>query len=127
APAGRIYLDARPELVEAAVVRDRRQLAEEGVVVVFVPSDTRSGELTVVSRGAAPAGEVIAVEVRRAARAGLALAPPAERADAGRVRGPPVGAGRDRPGRQARLPPGRRPAPGHRPGDRLKSDRFVGP
>jgi len=81
APAGRIYLDARPELVEAAVVRDRRQLAEEGFVVVFVPSDTRSGEITVVSRGVALAEEEIAEEVRRAARAVLTRATPEERAD----------------------------------------------
>jgi len=80
-PAGRIYLDARPELVEAAVVRDRRQLAEEGFVVVFLPADLRSGEVTVVSRGVATAEEDIAVEVRRAARAVIARATPEERND----------------------------------------------
>ena len=81
APAGRIYLDARPEFVEAAVVRDRRQLAEEGFVVVFVPADARSGEITVVSRGVALAEDEIAEEVRRAARAVIGRANPEERSD----------------------------------------------
>jgi ribonuclease J len=81
APAGRIYLDARPELVEAAVVRDRRQLAEEGFVVVFVPADSRSGEITVVSRGVAIAEAEIGEEVRRAVRAVLSRATAEERAD----------------------------------------------
>ena len=81
APAGRIYLDARPELVEAAVVRDRRQLAEEGFVVVFLPADPRSAEITVVSRGVALEEKEIGEEVRRVARAVLARATPEERAD----------------------------------------------
>ena len=81
APAGRIYLDARPELVEAAVVRDRRQLAEEGFVVVFLPADPRGGDIRVVSRGVATAEEEIGDEVRRAARAVLARATPEERGD----------------------------------------------
>ncbi|HKA35789.1 MAG TPA: ribonuclease J [Thermoanaerobaculia bacterium] len=81
ATAGRIYLDARPELVEASVVRDRRQLAEEGFVVVFIPADPRSGEITVVSRGVALAEAEIGEEVRRAARAVLASATPEERDD----------------------------------------------
>jgi ribonuclease J len=81
ATAGRIYLDARPELVEASVVRDRRQLAEEGFVVLFIPADPRSGEITVVSRGVAIAEEEIGEEVRRAARAVLSRATPEERDD----------------------------------------------
>jgi ribonuclease J len=80
-PAGRVFLDARPELVEAAVVRDRRQLAEEGFIVVFLPDDPKSGDITVVSRGVAPAGEEVAEEVRRAVRAVLAGATPEERSD----------------------------------------------
>ncbi len=81
APAGRVYLDSRPELVEPSVVRDRRQLAEEGFVVVFVAPDARSGEITVVSRGVATAEADIAVEVRKAGRAVLARATPEERND----------------------------------------------
>jgi len=81
ATAGRIYLDARPELVEASVVRDRRQLAEEGFVVLFIPPDPRSGEITVVSRGVAIAPEEIGEEVRRAARAVLSRATPEQRDD----------------------------------------------
>ena len=81
APAGRVYFDSRPELVEPAVVRDRRQLAEEGFVVVFVPPDARSGEITVVSRGVATADADVAAEVRKAGRAVLARATPEERGD----------------------------------------------
>jgi len=80
-PAGRVYFDSRPEPVEAAVVHDRRQLAEEGFVVVFAPADTREAEITVVSRGVAGAEADIAGEVRRAARAVLARATPEERND----------------------------------------------
>jgi ribonuclease J len=79
--AGKVYFDSRPEPVEAAVVRDRRQLAEEGFVVVFAPVDVRAGEITVVSRGVANPEADIAGEVRRATRAVLARATPEERND----------------------------------------------
>jgi ribonuclease J len=81
APAGRVYFDSRPEPVEAEVVRDRRQLAEEGFVVVFAPADARSGEITVVSRGVAAPEAEIAAEVRRATRSVLARATPEEHND----------------------------------------------
>ena len=81
APAGRVYFDARPELVEASVVRDRRQLAEEGFIVVFLPSDPRSDEITVVSRGVAALEAEVAGEVRRAARSVLSQATSEERGD----------------------------------------------
>jgi ribonuclease J len=79
--AGRVYFDSRPELVEPSVVRDRRQLAEEGFVVVFLPPDALSGEITVVSRGVATADADIAAEVRKAGRSVLARATPEERND----------------------------------------------
>jgi ribonuclease J len=79
--AGRVYFDARPELVEAGVVRDRRQMAEEGFVVVFVPASAAGGEIAIVSRGVAGNEEEIAGEIRRAARAVLARASAEERAD----------------------------------------------
>jgi ribonuclease J len=81
AAAGRVYYDSRPELVEAAVVRDRRQLAEEGFIVVFTPADIRGGEIAVVSRGVAAPEAEIAAEVRRAARSVLARATPEEKND----------------------------------------------
>jgi ribonuclease J len=81
-PAGRVYFDARSELVEAAVVRDRRQMAEEGFIVVFVPSPEKNSEIAVVTRGVAGDEGPIAEEVRRAARAVLSRATPEERQDA---------------------------------------------
>ena len=47
---GKIFLDSRPEAVELDIVRDRRRLAEEGFIVVFV----HDREIAVVSRGVAP-------------------------------------------------------------------------
>ena len=80
-PAGRVYFDSRPELLEPAVVRDRRQMAEEGFVVVLVSSARRDAEISVVSRGVAGDPEEIAEEVRRATRAVLARATLEERED----------------------------------------------
>ena len=79
--SGKVYYDARPEPVEASVVRDRRQLAEEGFVVIFVDSDPGVEEIAVVSRGVAAPEEELAGEMRRAARAVLARASREERAD----------------------------------------------
>ncbi|MEP6995355.1 MAG: ribonuclease J [Acidobacteriota bacterium] len=76
-PCGIVYLDDRPETVDPEVVRDRRQLAEEGVVVILV----RGGEVDVVSRGVAAPEAELSQEVARAARAVLARATPEEHAD----------------------------------------------
>jgi ribonuclease J len=80
--AGRIYLDSRPELVGPEVLRDRRQLAEEGFVVVFVGPGARPHEVSVVARGVAALEAEIAEEVGRAARAVLAGASAEELSDA---------------------------------------------
>ncbi|MGH9364552.1 MAG: hypothetical protein ACRD1B_04710, partial [Thermoanaerobaculia bacterium] len=79
--AGRIYLDSRPELVEPEVLRDRRQLAEEGFIVVFVGPEARPSEVAVVARGVAAPEAELAEEVGRAARAVLARASSEELAD----------------------------------------------
>jgi mRNA degradation ribonuclease J1/J2 len=68
-------------LVEAEVVQDRRQMSEEGFVVVFVQGSAVDAEIAVVSRGVAGDEGEIAHEVRRAARAVLARASPEERTD----------------------------------------------
>ena len=79
---GTVYLDDRPETVDAEVVRERRQLAEEGVVVVLVfPRDGARGDVGVVSRGVAAPSDALAAEVSRAAREVLARASPEEHAD----------------------------------------------
>jgi ribonuclease J len=75
---GTVYLDDRTEAVEAEVVRERRQLAEEGVVLVLV----REGQVDVVSRGVAAEEAELAGEVSRAARAVLSRASAEELADA---------------------------------------------
>jgi ribonuclease J len=80
--AGKIYLDSRPELVELEVLRDRRQLAEEGFVVVLVGPGARPSEVSVVARGVAAPEQEIGDEVGRAARAVLARASSEELADA---------------------------------------------
>jgi len=80
-PAGRVYFDDRPELIEPSVVRDRRQMAEEGFVVVFISSTSRDADIAVVTRGVAGSESEIGEEVRRAARAVLARATAEERED----------------------------------------------
>ena len=79
--SGRVYYDDRTERVDPAVGRDRRQMAEEGFVVVFVPADPASDEVAVVSRGIAADEREVAEEVRGAARAVLARATAEERND----------------------------------------------
>ena len=74
---GTVYLDDRPETVGPDVLRARRQLAEEGVVVILI----RGGEVDVVSRGVAASEEELSAEVSRAARSVLARASAEERAD----------------------------------------------
>jgi len=74
---GTVYLDERTEEVDPEVVRDRRRLAEEGVVVVLV----RDRVVDVVSRGVAAQADALAEEVARAARAVVARASAEERAD----------------------------------------------
>jgi ribonuclease J len=76
-PTGKIFLDSRPETVDLEVVRDRRRLAEEGFVVVFV----HDREIAVVSRGVARDESGIASEVSRAAREVLARVSAEERSD----------------------------------------------
>ncbi|MGE5412899.1 MAG: hypothetical protein ACM3NW_01895, partial [Syntrophomonadaceae bacterium] len=74
---GTVFLDERTEPVDPGIVRERRLLAEEGVVVVLV----RGGDVDVVSRGVAAHAEELAGEVSRAARAVLARASEEERRD----------------------------------------------
>jgi ribonuclease J len=79
--AGRIYLDTRPQVVAVEVLRDRRQLAEEGLVVVSVRPRARPPEVSVVVRGVAAPDAELSEEVTRAARVVLARASAEELAD----------------------------------------------
>jgi ribonuclease J len=74
---GTVYLDERTEEVDPEVVRQRRQLAEEGVVVVLI----RDATVDVVSRGVTADEGMLSGEVTRAAQAVLARASSEERAD----------------------------------------------
>jgi len=78
--AGRIFLDARPEAVDADVLRDRRQMSEEGVVVILLPSAS-DGDVSVVARGVAVGIPDLEAEVGNAARSVLSRATPEERSD----------------------------------------------
>ncbi len=75
--AGAVYLDARAEAVDPDILRERRQLAEDGVVVVRL----RDGEVEVAARGVAVDEAELAGEVARAARSVLARATPDGRDD----------------------------------------------
>ncbi len=74
---GAVYLDGRTETVGPEIVRERRHLAAEGVVVILVRGD----EVDVISRGVAADERELAGEVARAARAVLARASDEERSD----------------------------------------------
>ncbi len=75
---GTVFLDDRTEAVNPDVVRERRHLAAEGVVVVLVRGD----DVDVVSRGVAADDGALAGEVSRATRAVLGRATAEERGDA---------------------------------------------
>lgn len=79
-PAGYLYVDGIVGDVGRGVLRDRRVLAEEGVVVVVVTVDAKTGEVLngpeIVTRGwvYAPEAEELLDEARQAVLAGLAEA-----------------------------------------------------
>ena len=92
-PAGYLYVDGIVGDIGQGVLRDRRQLAEEGVVVVIVTVDQRTGEIVtgpeIVTKGwvYAPEAEELLEEakdaVREAARGGRGRrAPPTSRPSA---------------------------------------------
>ena len=79
-PAGYMYVDGIVGDIGHGVLRDRRVLAEEGVVVVIVTVDARTGELVtgpeIVTRGwvYAPEAEDLLEEARQVVRESLAAA-----------------------------------------------------
>jgi ribonuclease J len=76
-PAGYLYVDGIVGDVGHGVLRDRRVLSEEGVVVVVVTVDAKSGEILtgpeIITRGwvYAPEAEDLLEEARLAVRAGI--------------------------------------------------------
>jgi ribonuclease J len=79
-PAGYLYVDGIVGDIGQGVLRDRRQLAEEGVVVVIVTVDQRSGEIVtgpeIVTKGwvYAPEADALLEEAKAAVRDELAEA-----------------------------------------------------
>jgi ribonuclease J len=76
-PAGFVYVDGIVGDIGQGVLRDRRQLAEEGVVVVIVTIDARSGEIVtgpeIVTKGwvYAPEAEALLEDAAAAVRASI--------------------------------------------------------
>jgi ribonuclease J len=76
-PAGYLYVDGIVGDVGRGVLRDRRVLAEEGVVMVVITVDAKSGEVLtgpeIITRGwvYAPEAEEMLGEARQAVRAAL--------------------------------------------------------
>jgi ribonuclease J len=76
-PAGYLYVDGIVGDVGRGVLRDRRVLAEEGVVIVVVTVDARSGEVVagpeIITRGwvYAPEAESLLEEARKAVTVSL--------------------------------------------------------
>jgi ribonuclease J len=76
-PAGYLYVDGIVGDVGTGVLRDRRVLSEEGVVVVIVTVDSQSGEVLtgpeIITRGwvYAPEAEALLDEARKVVRANL--------------------------------------------------------
>ena len=80
-PAGYLYVDGIVGDIGHGVLRDRQQLAEEGVVVVIVTVDQRTGEIVtgpeIVTKGwvYAPEAEELLEEAKAAVRDALARRP----------------------------------------------------
>lgn len=80
APSGYLFVHGMVGDVGEGVLRDRRALAEEGVVVVFVTVDAHTGEIVtgpeIVTRGwvYAPEAEDVLVEAEEAVRKSIAEA-----------------------------------------------------
>jgi ribonuclease J len=79
-PAGYLYVDGIVGDVGQGVLRDRKVLAEEGVVVVIVTVDAKSGDVLtgpeIITRGwvFAPEAEALLDEAKRVVRESLAEA-----------------------------------------------------
>jgi ribonuclease J len=86
-PAGYLYVDGIVGDVGRGVLRDRRALAEEGVIVVVVTVDTKTGEILtgpeIITRGwvHAPEADDLLEEARQAVVAGINELAPGGAAD----------------------------------------------
>ncbi|MBZ5640174.1 MAG: ribonuclease J [Acidobacteriia bacterium] len=88
-PVGQVFIDDALEEVDLSVLRDRRRIAGDGIVVTVVAVDRVSGGVNgtpeIISRGFLPEGgeETVLEEARHVVSLSLAEATPEERADEG--------------------------------------------
>jgi ribonuclease J len=88
-PVGQVFIDDTLEEVDLAVLRDRRRIAGDGIVVTVVAVDRARGGVNgtpeIISRGFCPGDgeEGILEEARQVVSQALAVATPEERADEG--------------------------------------------
>lgn len=88
-PVGHVYIDAGLDEVDLEALRDRRQVAGDGIVVTVVAVDPERGAISglpeIVSRGfvSGEAEEEILRDARACVSAALAESTPEERADEG--------------------------------------------
>ena len=88
-PVGHVFIDATLEEVDFQLLRDRRQIAGDGVVVPVIAVDPdegpTAGAIEIVSRGFLPEGdgESVFLEARQIVADALAEATPEERTDEG--------------------------------------------
>jgi ribonuclease J len=92
-PVGQVFIDETLERVDFSVLRDRRHLAGDGIVVTVVAVDRESGATSgtpeIVSRGFIPETDEdgILAEARNVVAQTLAHATLEERTDEGLLRG----------------------------------------
>jgi ribonuclease J len=88
-PVGQVFIDDALEEVDLSVLRDRRRIAGDGIVVTVVAVNRETGGADgtpeIVSRGFLPEDgeEAVLEEARRVVSQALAAATPEERADEG--------------------------------------------
>ena len=88
-PVGQVFIDDALEVVDISVLRDRRRIAGDGIVLTVIAVDRRTGSANgtpeIVSRGFLPedGDDAVLQEARRVVSQSLSDATPEERSDEG--------------------------------------------